>query len=166
MEHAEPFWQSAEFWILVAFVIFVAIAAKPAWRAITTMLDERARTIRNDLKEAERLREEAQKMLAEAQRNQRDSVNHAKEIIETARSQTERLTREAGEQLEAALDRRMRHAHERIAQAEALALAEVRATAAEVAIETARHVIREHLPEERKRALIARAIEEVPARLG
>ena len=62
---------STTFWTFVATVIFVFVAFKPARKAFTGTLDQRADKIRNELEEAQKLREEAQAALAAAQRRQR-----------------------------------------------------------------------------------------------
>ncbi len=165
MEHHEAFWLTGEFWVLVAFVIFIVSVAKPAWRTITGQLDARADSIRDDLEEAERLREEAQKMLGEAERKQRDSFKHAAEIVSAARGQAKRLTEEARGALAGAIERRMRHAEERIEQAEAQALAEVRAAATEIALHTTRILLAENLSDEDRAKLADSSIGELPERL-
>ena len=50
---------SPEFWVAVAFFVFVGALFKPGSRLITGALDARADRIRAQLDEAQRLREEA-----------------------------------------------------------------------------------------------------------
>jgi len=59
-EHAaEGLFVSAEFWVAVAFVIFVALTARPIGRVLAGGLDKRAEAIKRALNEARKLREEA-----------------------------------------------------------------------------------------------------------
>ena len=117
------FLQDPAFWAAVAFVIFIAATAKPISRLLTAGLDKRADKIRSDLEEAEKLREEAQDLLASYQRQQRDAVKEAEAIVEHAKEEAERLTQQGRERLKAALERREKQAMDRITQAEAAALA-------------------------------------------
>jgi F-type H+-transporting ATPase subunit b len=59
----------AEFWVAVAFVIFVGVLIYfGVNKMIVSALDQRAARIRSELDEARRLKEEAQALLAEYQR--------------------------------------------------------------------------------------------------
>ena len=110
---------SPEFWVAVAFVILVASVYRPMARGITGALDQQSAKIGASLDQATQLREEAQHLLAEYQRKQRNAETESEEIIAQARSQADRLAAEAAANLEAALKRREQAAIEKIAQAEA-----------------------------------------------
>jgi F-type H+-transporting ATPase subunit b len=130
-----------EFWVAVAFVIFVALVWKKASAAITGMLDARAEKIRAELDEAQRLREDAQALLANYQRRQRDALKEAEAVIAHAREEADRLRTQAGTDLEASLKRRESQAMDRIAQAEASALAEVRNLTVDIAVSASRRIL-------------------------
>ena len=151
--------------VAIAFVIAVVVAARRVWQSLAGMLDERAAKIRAELQEAQTLREEAQKTLAQFQRKQRDALQEAGSIIAHARDEAVRLTERAKRDLEAAIERRHRLAAEKIALAETKAIAEVRNIAVEVAIGAARQVITERLGEQQSEALVDQAITELPQRL-
>src|SRR5580704_7535168 len=121
------FFHEAEFWVLVAAVIFVAAVFRPLGRALTGGLDARAARIRGDLDEARRLREEAERLVAEYRAKEREAVAEAEAIVAHAKQEAERIAAQAARDLEQALKRRQQLAEERIAQAEAKALFEVRA---------------------------------------
>jgi F-type H+-transporting ATPase subunit b len=156
---------SHEFWVLVAFVIFVALVAKPIGRFIGKSLDDRAAKIKTEVDEAQALRDEAQQLLAENQRRQRESAKEAAEIVAHARSEAERLQRESAAAFEAAMARREKVAMEKIAQAEAQALAEVRAQAVDVAIAATTRVLTQAMDERRGAALIDEAIADLERKL-
>ena len=115
--------QAAEFWVALATIIFAVFAFRPGAKAVTAMLDDRADKIRQELEEAQRLREDAQATLASYQRRQRDALKEAEDIIAHAREEAERLRLHSTADLEAAMKRRETQAMDKIAQAEALALA-------------------------------------------
>jgi F-type H+-transporting ATPase subunit b len=155
----------AEFWVLVAAIIFVALVFKPASRALTGGLDARIARIRGELDEARRLREEAEKLVAEYRAKQQEAAKEAEAIVAHARQEAERIAVQGARDLELALERRQRMAEERIAQAEANALAEVRAAAIDVAIAAARDVIAASIDDRRGAALLDEAIVVLPQRL-
>lgn len=153
------------FWTAVAFVIFVVAAAKPAWRAITSALDERAERIRSQLEEATRLREEAQAMLAGLKRKQRDALQEADAILDHAKSEAERHRTEAAAALEASIKRREEAALAKIAAAEQAALREVRDRAIEVAIAATGTLLADEMGRREVDPIVEGAIAELPSRL-
>jgi F-type H+-transporting ATPase subunit b len=160
------FVQDHEFWVAIAFVIVVAGLVWKGGPIITKMLDDRSLKIKGELDEAQRLREEAQRMLADYQRKQRDALGEVEAIIAQARREAEDAAAQGARDLAAALDRRQRLALEKIALAESKALAEVRNTAVDVAIAAVRRIAADTLDPARKAKLIDDAIADLPQRLN
>jgi F-type H+-transporting ATPase subunit b len=156
----------AEFWVLVAVVLFIVGVWKPARRAITGMLDARATRIRDELDAARRLREEAQQLLDANRRREAEAATEAGAILAHAKAEAERIAAQAARDLEQTLERRQRLAEERIAQEQAKAVAEIRAVAVDVAISAARQVITAELDQTRGAALIDVAIDALPQQLS
>ncbi len=157
--------QSAEFWVLVAFVILVGALAKKVWAALTAGLDGRAARIKSQLDEAEKLREDAQSLLAEYQRKQRAAAEEAAGIVAQAKAEAERIREHAQVELGQALKRREQQAIEKIAQAEAEALGAVRNQAVDLAMATSRRLLAENLDEEKAARLVDEAIKDLSDRL-
>ncbi len=154
------------FWVLISMAIFAALVWKPARSGILAALDQRAERIRAELDEARTLREDAERLLAEYQRQQREAAAQAQAMIAHAREEAQRLSTQAAGDLEQSLARRQRLAEERIAQAESKALDEIRAVAVDVAIAAAREIIVAETDEARGGALLDAAIAALPQRLG
>jgi F-type H+-transporting ATPase subunit b len=136
--------RSAEFWVAVAFLAFLAILA---WYKVPALLakalDDRAAAIRNELDEARRLREEAQALLADYQKKHRNAGQEAEAIVEQARREAEAFAGETRRALSETVRRRSQQAEERIARAEAAAVDEVRAAAVDMAMAAAEKILRE-----------------------
>ena len=154
-----------EFWVLLAVVLFAIVVWKPARRAVVGTLDERAMRIQGELEEARRLRDEAEQLLADYRQKEREAAADAQAIIAHARDEAERIAAQSARDLQQSLERRQRLAEERIAQAEAKALDEIRAAAVDVAIAAAREVIVSQLDERRGAAMLDAAIAALPQRL-
>jgi F-type H+-transporting ATPase subunit b len=134
----------AEFWVAVAFFIFVGIMIyMKVPGMVTKALDDRADAIRKDLDAARKLREEAQDLLADYQAKQRQAETEAQQIIEDARREAEAMKAEGDRTLQESLARRTRIAEEKIARAEAQAVAEVRAIAVEAATAAAERIVKD-----------------------
>ena len=158
--------QSPEFWVAVAFVILIGVIAKPVWKTITSSLDSRAERIRESLDDAMKLREEAQHLLAEYQRKQRDAAKECEEIVASAEAAAARLATETGEKLEQALVRREQLAIDKIAQAEAEALQQVRDTTVNIAIAATRSILEQRIDAQTGKILIDRTIAELATKLN
>lgn len=154
-----------EFWVLVSFVLFIAVVAKKGWAVITDILDRRSATIRAEIEEARQLKEEAQALLADYRRRQRDAAQETETIIARAREQAERHRAQAQEALERTLARRREQALDKIAQAEADAIREVRSLAVDIAMSATRQVIAERLSDERANVLVDESIRQIPQKL-
>ena len=147
--------------VAIAFVIFVALVLWKGTRRITDGLDKRAERIRNQLNETQNLREEAQAALASYQRQQRDALAEAEQIIAQAEAEAERLKEHAEEVLAATIKRREEQAVQRIAQAEASAIQDVRDQAVELAIGVATKLIAEKIDKSVQGDLIETATNDV-----
>ena len=156
----------AEFWVAVAFFVFVAfLGYVGAHRMILASLDQRRDKIKSELDEARRLREEAEKLLAEYRRRQQDAESEAQTIISSAQAEAERIADEAHARMEELIARRTAIAQTKIAQAEAQALADVRAAAADAAVVAAEKILRQTAKGKVADDLIAKGIEDVKAKL-
>lgn len=165
MEHEAGMLADPHFWVNIGGLVFLAYAGPKIWKALTQMLDQRAIKIKADLDEAQKLKDEAQALLGEYQRKQKDALREAAEIIETAKAVAQRQAKEAAANLDLALTRREKLALEKISQAEAAAIAEVRREAVDVATAAARKLITESLNDTRANALVDAAIKDVDKRL-
>ncbi len=158
--------ESAEFWVAVAFIAFVAGVFKPGRKAILGALDRRATKIKSEIDEATRLREEAQATLAAYQRKQREATEETEEMLEYAKEEAELLRRRTLSELEEALGRRQQQALDHIAQAEVEATKEVRNRAVDIAVAATMRTLEENLDAKRGNDLIQAAIEELPKKLN
>jgi len=152
--------------VAIAFVIAIVLVSKRVWQVLTGMLDDRAAKIKAELDEAQKLKEDAQKMLGQFQRKQRDALQEAEAIIAHAREEAARFAERSKRELEATIERRQRLAQEKIALAETKAIAEVRNTAVDIAMSAARQVIAERLGDSQGQILVDQAIAELPQRLN
>ena len=168
MAASGPFFSlgNSDFVVLIAFLVFAGIVV---WfgvpKMITGMLDDRAERVRTELESARALREEAQTMLAEFERRQKDVQDEAARIVAQAKSDAEASAKQAKQDLEASLARRMEAAEAQIASAEAAAVREVRDRAVQVAVAAAAEVIAKGMTPEDGAAMIEDSLKVVDAKL-
>jgi len=159
---AEP-----EFWVAVGFVIFIGILVYVGVpKMLTSALDDRGKRVQGELDEARRLKEEAQKLLGEYKAKQRQADAEAAAIIEGAKAEAERIAAESKIKMEEFVARRTKVAETKIAQAEAQAVADVRAAAAEAAVSAAERILTQSVKGQVADDLLSRGIGDVKSKLN
>ncbi|MGB8608785.1 ATP F0F1 synthase subunit B [Bradyrhizobium sp.] len=159
---AEP-----EFWVAVAFVILMGVFAYfGIHRTVLTTLDHRSERIKAELDDARRLKEEAAKLLAEYKARHASAEREAQDIIESAKAEAERIASEAKTKMEDFVARRTKTAESKIGLAEAQALADVRAAAADAAVTAASTIMSQSVKGPIADDLLAKGIAEVREKLN
>jgi F-type H+-transporting ATPase subunit b len=156
-----------EFWVAVSFFLFVGtVLYLGVHKKIATVLDARAAAIAKELDEAKRLREEAEKVLADYRRKQGDVAKKTQAIIGLAAKEAEILAAETRRSMKESFERRMKLAEDKIARAETEALREVREAATDAAIAAAQAVIKEKLTPEAADKLVSQGIDALKGQLN
>ena len=158
------FFADPETWVAAAFVLFVVLLGKILWTRIAALLDKRATDISKALAEASRLRDEAMKAKADAEKTLAQATSEAESILALARSEVQAMQARAAQSLKNQIALREQQALDRIAQSEAAAAKQVRDTAIDVALGATRALLREQVGSGRTAALIDESIAELPRR--
>ena len=162
-----PWFLDSRFWVAIPVVLFLALVIyKGALRSLSKSLDDRADKIKAELDEARRLREEAQALLASYHRKQKEAEAQAEDIVKQARTDAEHMAVQARKDLTERLERRAAQAEAKIVNAEAQAMSEVKAKAADMAMDTAETFLRTKLSAADKTKLIKDGIAQMGATLG
>ena len=157
----------AEGWVYVSITIFflLAIFVMKAPKLIAQGLDARIAQVKAQLAEAKTLREEAEKLLAEAKAREAQGEKDAAAIIAHAKQEAEQITVAAQKSAETMVARRTAMAEAKIGAAERAAEAELRARAATLATAAASRIIAETTDKATKTKLTDAAISELDRRL-
>jgi len=156
---------NTDFVVLVAFVAFISLLIYLGVPGkITGMLDARAAGIKSDLDEARSLREEARALLASYDQKQKDVIEQSERIIAQAKAEAEAAARQAKDDLQASVARRLKAAEEQIASAEATALRAVREQAVTLAVAAATDVLSRQMTADTMSTSIDAAITQVEAK--
>ncbi|MDR2309859.1 MAG: F0F1 ATP synthase subunit B [Brucellaceae bacterium] len=157
----------ATFWALIGLIIFLAILVYLKVPAMMgRSLDERAANIAKELDEARTLREEAQALLAEYHRKRKEAEKEASEIVASAQREAAALLTEAKEKSEDYIVRRNKLAEQKIAQAEADAVNQVRASAVEIAVAAAGSLIADKMDAKTAGEMFKSSLEQVKNNLN
>lgn len=157
---------NTNFIVLLAFILFIAVLVYfKVPGMLGKMLDKRSDDIKKDLDEARSLREEAQTLLAEYERKQKEAQAQADRIVATARQEADAAAEQAKADMAISVERRVAAAEDQIASAQAKALREVRDQAIIVAVAAAKDVIAKQMTAAQGNKLIDAAISDVEAKL-
>lgn len=157
----------AEDWVAVSFIILMAVFGYfGVHRTLLKALDNRRDRIRQELDEARRLKDEAAKLVADYRARRESAEREAQEIITNAQADAERIATEARARIEDFVARRTKSAESKIAMAEAQALADVRAAAAEAAVAAAGVIMSKSVTGPVADDLIAKGIADVRQKLN
>ncbi len=157
----------ATFWALVALIIFLGlIVYLKVPGKMASGLDSRANKIRDELDEARRMREEAQELLAEYQRKRKEAESEAEEIVKAAKREAEAIEKDAEVKTADFVTRRTALAEQKIEQAQSQAIADVRASAVDIAVAAAGKIVASQATGATADKLIKDSISEVKARLN
>jgi F-type H+-transporting ATPase subunit b len=158
--------QEAEFWVAVALALFFGLLIYlKVPGAAAKGLDGYAQKIQAELDEAQRLREDAQALLASIQKQREESDKLAADMIASAKSDAKRLAKEAKVKLDEEITRRQALAMRKIASAEAAATAEVKAAAADLAAQVAGSILQGRLKGLKSDPLIDSAVAQMANKL-
>ncbi|WP_024510092.1 ATP F0F1 synthase subunit B [Bradyrhizobium sp. ARR65] len=156
-----------EFWVAVAFVILMGLFAYAGvHKTVLKALDHRGERIKAELDDARRLKEEAAKVLADYKARRASAEREAQDIVAGAKAEAERIAAEAKAKMEDFVARRTKAAEGKIALAEAQALADVRAAAAEAAVAAASNILSQTVKGQLADDLLSKGIAEVRQKLN
>lgn len=158
---------SPEFWVGISFLLFLGVLFYyKVPRKTGQALDRRAEEIIKELEEARKLRQEAKAVLADYRRREQEAANEAEDIVRLAKKEAQSYADETRRSMQEQFERRSRLAEEKIARAEAQAVAEVRAAAIEAAVGAARTLISEKLTPATADKLLKQSIDSLKNKLN
>ena len=90
-QHYDVFYHNPTFWVGMAFVIVVVALAKPIGKVAKKALTQRRNSIIDKINEAEKLRDDAQELLAQYERKFLHAKDEAAAILEKSTQEINRL---------------------------------------------------------------------------
>jgi F-type H+-transporting ATPase subunit b len=135
-------------------------------RTMLTALDHRSERIKAELDDARRLKDEAAKVLAEYKAKRATAEREAEDIVTNAKAEAERIAADAKTKMEDFVARRTKTAESKIALAEAQAVADVRAAAADAAVTAATTILSQSVKGQVADDLLAKGIAEARQKLN
>lgn len=160
------FFQEATNWVLISFVIFAIGFWKFGLKLLLGKLDSRIEEIRKEIETAESLRVEAQELLAQYQRKQRDAAKEAEAIVATAQKHAAEIQKAAEVELNELIVRKEAQLKDRLQRMEDVALQDIKSYAAELAVKATAEIITKQMDEKTNARLVEQSIKTVAGHLN
>ena len=148
-------------WTLLLFGISMYILWKLAFPRISEALDRRQHAIEESIDHAERVRHEADELLAEYRERLREARSQAEDILDRARKTGEATERIAQEHAEQRREQLMEQTRREIETETRRAIQEIRREVADLTVMATEKVTRKVLDEEDQRRLVEDALSEL-----
>jgi len=148
---------------LVLFAIFAWILGKFAWGPLLKIVDDREKTIRDQVDSAQLAAAEARDLLAKHQEILKGAGREREEILQKALKEAEQVRGELVTKARADADQVLARAREQMGREKDRAIAELRAQVADIAVEAASRIVKSSLTEEAQRKLVDDYIKQLPA---
>lgn len=114
------------FWLAMSFFIFSFLMIKYVMPIITRAIDGKRKQITNEINQAKSLKEQAEKLLADAKKYNTESLIYSQKLIGEAKDLASNLLSESQKSIEAEIRKKMELAKERIALEETIAIREIK----------------------------------------
>jgi F-type H+-transporting ATPase subunit b len=147
---------------LVVFALFAWILGKFAWGPLLKIVDEREKTIREQVDSAEQAAAEAKSLLVQHQEMLKGAGREREEILGKALKEADGLRTELVGKARAEAEQAIARAREQMQREKEQALVDIRTQVADIAIEAASRIVRSSLTEEAQRKLVDDYIRDLP----
>lgn len=125
-----------KFWLAIAFTAFVILVAKYVWPKISKTLEQKSRSIAEEILAAKDLREKSAKLLAEAEKYHQESLSYSQKLIADAQIEAQKFLADAKKSIEDELNKKTAAAQIRIALEEEKAIRLVKTEIITAALKT------------------------------
>ena len=149
-----------QFWVALAFALFVIAVFKPVRKILSTSLDSKIKEIKDSIDEAEDLKNETQITLSDIKKRQNEVELEIKEIHSNAKDKIKILESEAKEKLDEQSNKREQLAKTKIQQMARDANLSIQNNISQTAIIAAIAVLEKKLNKEDKQNLINQSIKD------
>ena len=151
----------ATFWVTVSFFIFLGILTYfKIPQKIKEALEQNILKIKNQIKEAEKLKEDAKNILTEHEKKISNSKNEVKEMIDKASEEAEKNVIRVNKEFHDLMENRKKNAEERIRQMKDQAFKDIKNASVKIAVESVGQLLKNSLDKSKLDKLFVASIEE------
>jgi F-type H+-transporting ATPase subunit b len=148
-------------WTILTFLVLLTLLAKFAWGPLLKSLDARQETIQKSLADAEKARQELERLNQESAAIINRARAEAEGVVSASRADAERLRSELRDKARAEAEGIIKNAERQIQLETARALEHIRGEAADLSVAIASKIIQRNLTKEDNERLIDEALKQL-----
>ena len=156
----------ATFWVAVSFFIFFGgLVYLKVPQKVNNLLDEKIKLIRNEIDEAEKLKNESKNLLSDYENKIDASKKETKEIISLAKKQSEKVIIEKTNKFHQDMDLKKKNAEQKIIQLKEEALQDIKKASIKISIESVVNLIKNSIDKKKLETVYTEGLEQVKTTL-
>jgi F-type H+-transporting ATPase subunit b len=156
----------AAFWVAISFFIFLGVLIYyKIPQKITTVLDDSINTIKNEVDNAESLKEESKNILSEYEKKISNAKNEVKQMIDAANEETDRSVLKSNEEFHTQMENRKKNTDEQIKQMKNQALKDIKNASVKISIQAVEVLLKNSLDKNKLNKIFTSSIEETKSAL-
>ena len=156
----------ATFWVAVSFFIFFGgLVYLKVPQKINNLLDEKIKLIKNEIDEAEKLKNESKNLLSDYENKIDASKKETKEIISLAKKQSEKVIIEKTNKFHQNMDLKKKNAEQKIIQLKEEALQDIKKASIKISIESVGNLIKNSIDKKKLETVYTEGLEQVKTTL-
>ncbi len=148
-------------WTIVTFLVLLALLAKFAWRPLLQALESRQERIRKSLEDAERARQELERLQQESAKIMQQARIEAESIVTQTRADAERLREELKQKAKDEADNILRNAQQQIQLQTRQAIQQIRHEVADIAVLLTSKLLERNIAKEDNKRLIDDTLKQI-----
>ena len=151
----------ATFWVTISFIIFLGILIYfKIPQKIKETLEQNILNIKNQINEAEKLKEDAKNILIEQEKKISNSKNEVNEMINKANEDAEKNVIRVNKEFHNLMENRKKSAEERIRQLKSQAEEDIKIASVKIAIESVKKLFKKSIDKSKLDKIYSSSIEE------
>ena len=154
------FWVATSFFIFLGVLIYFKVPQK-----VITILSESIESIKNEVNDAEELKEESKNILSEYEKKISNSKNEIKQMISAATEEADKIVLETNEEFHVQVENRKRNTEDRIKQMKNQALKDIKNASVKISIQAVEELLKNSLDKNKLNKIFTSSIEEAKSAL-
>lgn len=148
-------------WTIVTFLVLLGLLWKFAWRPLLGALESRQEVIRKSLEDADRAKQELERLQQESTQIIRKARIDAESVIAQSRADAEKLREQLKQQAKEESEAILRNAQQQIQMQTREALRQIRQEVADMSVEIASKLLERNVSKEDNKRLIEETLKQI-----
>ena len=154
------FWVAVSFFIFIGVLIYFKIPSK-----INTILNANIDAIKNEVDDAEKLKDESKNILSEYEEKISNAKTEVKAMLEAAADEAEKHVLKSNEEFHSQMENRKKNTEERIKQMKNQALKDIKNASVRISIQAVEDLLKKSLDKNKLNKIFTSSVEETKTAL-